>query len=116
MSVWPANAIDRQYDTDETRRAAMAYVVGGWIECLPRNLEQHFSLLLRRIPASCGRNFWHHQTPDYDPAWIDGAPAIRGRNSWSMDWPKPGAGGWFILQGSKMYADDITAPATALAS
>jgi hypothetical protein len=107
---WPANAIDRRYDTPENRTKAMANRIVEWTELKPRNVDQLISMLLRRIPVACGFNWWGHEVTAVDPVWVDGAAVIRIENSWGMQW---GANGMAILQGSKMLPDDACAPRTA---
>lgn len=107
VDEWPANAIDRRYDTAEHRELAKQYRVTEWWELRPRNDDEMFSCLLHRIPIASGRSYWSHETTDVDPVWIDGAPAVRDRNSWGMSY---GSRGYFILQGNRMRADDAVAP------
>lgn len=115
VEKWPANAIDRRYATPENKQLALDYRVTEWTELQPRNLDQLVSMLLRRIPVAIGLDWWSHEVTAVDPVWLNGAIAIRPRNSWGMDYPNPGAGGFFILQGSKMYPDDAVAPRVAVA-
>ena len=115
-SVWPANAIDKKYNTPQNRELALNYRQTEWMELAPRNLDQLISCLLRRIPVAGGYNFWRHEVSVIDAIWLDGTVATRIRNSWGMDWPTQGAGGWSVLQGSKMYPDDQVAPRVAIAS
>ncbi len=103
VSKWPANAIDKKYDTPENAKLALDYIVKEWVELKPRNVEQMISLLLRRIPLAGGYNWWRHEVTNCDPVWIDGGPAVRIRNSWK-GWGDYGFG---ILQGNKMLADDL---------
>lgn len=115
--IWPANHWwDSRYDTPANRAIALKYRISEWWELRPRDIHEMFALLLRRIPLTCGYNWWGHQTTAEDPVWLDNAPAVRSRNSWGMQWPQPGANGWFILQGSRMLPDDCIAPRTALAA
>lgn len=107
---WPANAIDRRYDTPGNRTKAMLHRIIEWTELKPRTVDQLVSMLLRRIPVACGYQWWGHETTAIDPVWIDGAIATRNENSWG---PSYGANGMFILQGSKMLPDDAVAPRTA---
>ncbi len=113
---WPANAIDRRYNTPENRALAMKYRVVEWWELRPRNLNELMSCLLRRIPIAVGLNWWRHEVTYYDPIWLNGKPGARHRNSWSMSWPNQGAGGYSILQGSKLLPDDAVAPRSVLAA
>jgi hypothetical protein len=112
VSNWPANAIDRQYDTAANRQLALNYRVIEWYECIPRNLDQMVSLLLRRKAGAAGLNWWRHEVTYCECVWLDGQIAVRARNSWKGY----GDFGFFILQGSKMLPDDYVTPSSALAS
>lgn len=112
IDLWPANAIDRKYDTEDARKAALDYRIDEWFECVPRNLDQMVSMLLRRKPGASGLNWWGHEVTYCECVWIDGAIGIRFRNSWKGY----GDFGFSILQGSKMLADDLVFPSTALAA
>ncbi len=114
IDKWPANAIDRQYDTPETKAMRKLYRQTEWWELKPRNINQLVSLLFR-AEAGCalGYNWWSHEVTAYDPVWIDNKIGIRERNSWGMSY---GSSGYFILQGSKMYPDDAVAPRVVIAA
>lgn len=116
VEKWPANAIDRRYNTAENRELALKYRVVEWWELRPRNLDEVMSCLLRRIPIAVGYNWWRHEVSLYDPVWVNGQPGGRLRNSWGMSWPKPLAGGYSILQGSRLLPDDAVCPLTAIAA
>jgi hypothetical protein len=106
VDEWPANAIDQRFNTAQNQQIAKTRLFVEWIELRPRNMHQLLSLLVRRIPVTGGFNWWRHQVSLIDPVWLDGAPAIRQRNSWGMQW---GAQGYGILQGSKALPDDAVA-------
>lgn len=115
-SAWPANAIDPRLATQENLKLALDYRGVKWMELQPRSLEEQMSCLLRRIPFASGLNWWGHEIVIVDPVWVNGQPGGRGRNSWGMDWPSPGAGGYFVLQGAKFLSDDTVALETVLAT
>lgn len=102
-SKWPDNAIDRRYATDENIALALDYRADEWIECRPRTVNQMVSMLLRRAPGAGGYNWQSHETTLVDVVWLDGTVATRNRNSWK----NYGDFGFYILQGSKMLADDL---------
>lgn len=110
---WPANAIDRKYATKDNAALAMNYRVVKWADLTPRNTPQLISLLLRDIPVAVAYNWWGHEVTAYDAVWVNGQIGVRDRNSWGMSY---GHLGFFVLQGSKMLADDAVAPMTALAT
>lgn len=113
VAYWPANAIQRSYYTDTNKTAAQDYKVTEWWELVPRNIDQLVSCLLRRIPVAIGLNWWSHEVTACDAVWLNGAIAIRIRNSWGMSW---GSQGFSVLQGSKMLPDDAVAPRVAIAA
>jgi len=110
VEYWPANAIDRKYDTVTNRKIALRYKVVQWYECIPRNLDQMVSLLLRRKAGAAGLNWWSHEVTYCECLWLDGAIAIRFRNSWKGY----GNYGFSVLQGNKMMADDLVFPISTL--
>ncbi len=116
VDKWPANAIDRRYATPENAEIAKSYRQTEWWELRPRNKAEQVSLLLRGFPLAVGQNHWSHEVTQYECVWLDGEVAIRFRNSWTMDWPKQGAMGYSIQQGSKMLADDAVSPRVAVAA
>lgn len=113
VDLWPANAISRQYYTQENKEIALNFRVIEWWRLQPRNIDQLISCLLRRIPVACGYNWWRHEITVEDAVWHKGAIGTRIRNSWSMGW---GDRGYSILQGSKMIPDDAVAPRSVLAT
>ncbi len=107
VSMWPANAIDRRYDTAEATAARAMYKVGNeWFELQPRNHQEMISCLLRNIVVTVGLNWWRHQVTYCDAVWQDGQAVIRFENSHGSGF---GDQGMAILQGQKMYADDCVA-------
>lgn len=113
ISMWPANAIDSRHNTTAGNKEALKYRVDEWIECVPRNKAQMISMLLRRKPGAAGLNWWGHEVTYCECVWLDGQVAVRFRNSWGSSYGKDG---FSILQGSKMLADDLVFPMTALAT
>jgi hypothetical protein len=116
-SYWPANHWqDGRYATSVNREKAMNYRQTEWWQLRPRTDKEMMSCLLRRWPVSVGYNWWGHQITLEDPVWLDGTYAGRGRNSWGMNWPSQGAGGYFILQGFRLTPDDAVVPRQAKAA
>jgi len=115
IEFWPANAIEKRYDTAENRELCKDFVFDKWIELEPRNLEQVFSCLLRRIPVSVGLNFWGHQISyiwvNYDKKLKEFQPIFA--NSWGEGW---GTDGYGVLAGNKRYPDDCCAPISVMPS
>lgn len=113
---WPDNAIDKRYDTAPNREAAKLYRVDGWFILRPRNLDEHVSCLLRRMPCAVGLNYWGHEVADIGVDWINGEIAVEYINSWGFDWPTPGANGRSFRQGKRILADDIVTIRSGTAS
>ena len=111
VSMWPANAIQRQYDTPEAWAEADKYRAVEWMELKPRNFDEQMSCYLRNIPTADGQNHWSHEITGCDGVWLDGEGCLRKRNSWGMSY---GSNGFFIQRGSKMLADDCVAPRVAM--
>ena len=113
VTLWPANAINRSYDTVTSTAMALKYRVTEWTELQPRNINQLVSMLLRRVPVAVGYNWWSHEVTACDPVWLDGDIAVRIRNSWGQ-WGD--GNGFAVLQGNRMLPDDAVCPRVALAT
>jgi hypothetical protein len=59
-SMWPDTAIDRKYDTAETREVRKYHKVTEWWELRKRNFDQLATCLLSQIPVAVGFNWWGH--------------------------------------------------------
>lgn len=100
QSDWPANAIDRRYDTAENREKAKIhkvleyYRLDSWAETV--------SCILSGVPVAVGYNWWSHEVTAMD-LLLDGGLVIA--NSWG-NWGDQGYG---VLQGSKRYPNDAVA-------
>lgn len=115
-SMWPANAIDRQYDNEATREMRKNFKCLEWYDLIPRNFGQLITLLMLRIPVAVGYNWWRHEVTAIDPVEISpGNFGVRIWNSWGDDWPSQGAGGMSVLAQSKATPDDAVAPRSAVA-
>ena len=112
--LWPANDIDDQYYTPENKQIALNYRADEWIELEPGNHEQLISCLLRGIPVAIGLAWWSHEVTAENALWVDGEAVPEFRNSWGMEWGEDG--GYGVLQGRKMYADDAVACLSMLAA
>ena len=118
VSMWPANAISRQYDKDEAWTVADRYVLTEWEEMPPDNLDYALSCYLRKIPVPIGLSWWRHLVCGCDvvvnrkpkanaqgkisDAELRSAFSTRIANSWKESWGDRGFG---ILAGSRQVAD-----------
>jgi hypothetical protein len=112
VDIWPANAIDRKYLTEEAVEASERYKVTEWWELKPRNMRELVSCLLHRIPVAVGYDWWGHEVTAVGVVWLDGRIALLIRNSWE-GW---GDNGYGVLQGKRMIPDDAVAPRVVLAA
>ena len=112
VDLWPANAIDKKYLTEEAVEAAKRYLVTEWWELRPRNIDELISCLLHRIPVATGYDWWGHAISVYQAVWLNGMIGTKIRNSWK----NYGDNGYAVLQGNKMVPDDAVAPRVVLAA
>lgn len=113
VSQWPANAIEKKYNTALNQNAALEYRVTEWWNIKPRNMDELGSCLLLRIPVAIGLNWWEHEVTAVDPVWLNGQLAVRIDNSWGESWGTRGRG---ILAGKKAQPDDSVAARVVIAS
>lgn len=111
--LWPANAIEQRYDTEECRKERMKFRVQEWYDLQSRNIAQLMTCLLLRIPVAVGFNWWGHEVCGIDPVWQNGRPAMRIRNSWGASY---GHKGFAVLAGNQMIPDDQVAPRVVIAA
>lgn len=113
VDLWPANAINRRYRTEQAVAEALKYRVDEWWVLPDRDLDAMVSCVLRGHPVSVGYNWWRHQVTATGILWVDGTVALEIGNSWGEAW---GTMGYGMIQGNRMLPDDATAPRTALAA
>lgn len=111
QDLWPANAIDRRYDTPANWAAAKKYRVPRWIVC--DTIQQVLSCVIRGYPVPVGYNWWSHEVCAVGAGWRDGEPTLIIANSWDETWGDQGYG---ELQGQRMVPDDAVCPITARAA
>lgn len=111
VDLWPANAIDRQYDNVESQRHRKRYKISEWLELRPRNMAQSITCALSNIPTAPAFNHWRHLVCGVRYAIDRRGQIVRVIwNSWGDNWGDSGLG---ILSGSKSYADEEWAPSIA---
>ncbi len=111
VSLWPANAISRAYDTPQAAQARQRYKITQWLDLQPGNMNQVATMLLNNIPIAVGYDWWSHEVTLLD--LVEVSPGVFGVliwNSWGADWPSAGANGFSILSGRRMLPDDGQAP------
>lgn len=110
---WPANAIDRKYDTPANDALRKLYRVTEWWDLKPRSFDEKMTCLFYGIPVPCGYNWWGHEICAVDPIIKDGRFGTMEANSWGKSW---GDNGYCILMESKSTPDDAVAPKVAVAA
>jgi len=107
QSLWPANAISRQYDNEQSRAERKKYIVDEWWELKPRSFDQLVTCLLLGYPVAIGLSWWGHEVTACQVA-------VRGSddflvdidNSWGSNW---GDDGHSLLTQGKATPDDAIA-------
>ena len=107
QSMWPANAIDRRYDTGENNAIRSQYKVTEFYELAVRSFHALVSCLLLGWPVAIGLNWWRHEVlacmaliRGSDP---EADTVIDIDNSWGTSWGDNGHG---ILTRSKATPDE----------
>jgi len=110
QSMWPANAIDRRYDTEENNEIRSKYRVPEFYELPARSFHALVSCLLLGWPVPIGLNWWRHEVlackvliRGEDP---ESDTVIEIDNSWGTSWGDNGHG---ILTRDKATPDDAVA-------
>lgn len=111
QSLWPANAIERKYDTAESQEERKKYIVDEWWELKDRNYEQLVSCLLLGYPVALGLNWWSHEITACSLAIRGNDPAsdtlVDIDNSWGTGY---GDDGHALLARNKATPDDAVLP------
>mgnify|MGYP003149185879 CR=1 FL=1 len=111
-SIWPANSLRREHDTEQAWEKAKRYRMTEWWDLTPRSFDELMTCLVLRIPVAIGLTWWRHEVTAIDPVYKNGF-AVRIRNSWGLSW---GDKGYSILTEAKATPDDALAPRTAIAA
>lgn len=112
VSLWPTNAINRRYYTDEMLEESKNYRTTEWWEL--RTLQEKWSyLMLRQGGCSVGYPWWSHEVSSIEPIVLDGELASRDRNNWGMGY---GYKGFMIIRGNRQNFDECIAPAVMVAA
>lgn len=118
-SMWPDTAVDRKYDTPETRAERPKYRVQEWYDVVDygdrsSSFDRVATCLLLGIPLSLSYNWWGHLVCGVDLVRLpSGKYGIRIDNSWGANW---GTGGRSILEEGKGTPDAAECPRTVVAS
>ena len=106
QSMWPANAIDRRYNTPENNAVRKKFKVEEFYELPDRSFHALVSCLLQGWPVAIGLNWWRHEVTACGVHIRGGDPesdtVIEIDNSWG-NWGDEGHG---ILVRSKATPDD----------
>lgn len=111
-SQWPVNAIDKRYDTQQSRVQANSFRQTEWWDLQPKNLDELMTCLLLGLPVPVVYMWWGHQVLAVDPVEVEpGSYGVRILNSWRESW---GDKGFAIIRGNRMLPDEAYAPRAAL--
>jgi hypothetical protein len=106
VAEWPANAIDRRYQTQENAERAKQRRVTEWYELEPRNWDQYATCLAVGLTVAIGLPWWRHAVLAVDLAYEDGKEIVVIDNSWGAGW---GDGGLGKLSKSRALPDEAVA-------
>lgn len=112
-SMWPVNAISRQYYTDEVRAEAAKYRIQKWYEGAARNRQQLATCLLLGIPCPVDYNWWSHSVCAIRLVKTSNGYATEIYNSWGTGYGDHGRG---ILEWPRGLPDDWVIPTTIMAN
>lgn len=112
VDLWPANAIDKRYDTAEVREARKKYGIAEVFDVPPRNMRAIHSLLCRDIPVAGGYNWMRHAVTPIESVVLDGQLGTLCRNSGYMR----DSQGYTVLMGSRAIPDEAVCIRTAFAA
>jgi hypothetical protein len=113
QSLWPPNAISRQYDTAAANGERPKYRCLEWWELRDRNFDQVATCVLLNIPVAVGYNWWAHEVTAVGLKVSGGRFLLEIANSWGANWEDRGYG---LLSESKGTPDDAIAPRVATPS
>lgn len=103
QEVWPANAIKREYYTEENKKIAAKYRITDWCELKPRSFDELATCMLLGLPVAIGLNWWSHEVLAVGLACKDGKWFLPIDNSWGPGYGENGIG---LLTEAKGRPDD----------
>lgn len=110
--IWPANAIDRRYETDLAAKAALDFRITEATDVEQYDFDALMTMLFLRIPCPLGLDWWGHLICAMDPVRIgNGQYGVRIRNSWGDDYGEKG----FAVLTERKSRGDVTAPRQMIA-
>ena len=92
QEVWPANAISRQYYTEENKKIAAKYRITDWCELKPRSFDELATCLLLGLPVAIGLNWWSHEVLAVNLVAKGGKWFVAIDNSWGSGYGDNGIG------------------------
>lgn len=106
-AMWPANAISRSYDTEETRAIRSQFRVTEWDDITPNSWRHLISYVLQNKPVAVGYDWWSHEVSAIAAVWESGDWSLIIANSWGTGYGDRGFG---KLRGSRKLPDDACSP------
>lgn len=86
VDKWPANAIQRKYDTTENWEYAKKYKPTNFFDLQSQNFDQKMSANLRRMATADGYNWWSHEVTGYDGVIVSNSVRDTQRRALEVLW------------------------------
>lgn len=107
QKLWPANAIDKKYNTHEANAVRGRYQLKEWKDIPPRSFAHMATHLLRGRVVPIGVNWWGHEVLAVELVHLEGNKfGALVWNSWGEDWGENGLG---VLDEQHATPDDALA-------
>ncbi|MDE2102002.1 MAG: hypothetical protein KGL39_32450 [Patescibacteria group bacterium] len=107
VEMWPANAISRQYYTEEMKKEAAKNRITKWFEGEHRNSKQLATCLLLGIPVAVDFNWWSHSVCAIRLVKTRNGYGTEIYNSWGTHY---GDQGRAVIEWPKGIPDDMACP------
>ena len=115
QSLWPANAIDRRYNTAAANAERAKYRLDEVFDMQPNDFGLQASHLFRNRLCPFGLPWWGHEVLGVEMVLLEGTDRYGTLilNSWDISW---GNEGWAILDEEHATAADVLAMGTMVGS
>lgn len=94
VEKWPANAINRSYDTAEAWEEAKKYKPTNFFDLTSRSFNEKASAHLRRMATADGYSWWSHEVTGYDLVIVSNSIRDESRRTIDTLWKQMNAKGY----------------------